>query len=124
MINYKHEVAIAKLVYMGDTGQWTACLNEIKKILGTWTLTPAVDPELEILEAMWSASKTYQPRKMRFVSWAAFVANRRIIDKFRAFANRSKLWNQSTEVNHEFEDKRDRHQIDPIPEEEMEESCP
>ena len=123
MINYKHEVAIAKLVYMGDTGQWTACLYEIKKILGTWTLTPAVDPELEILEAMWSASKTYQPRKMRFVFWAAFVANRKIIDKFRAFSNRSKFWNQSIEVNHEHEYKRDIHpRIEEVIED-MEESC-
>ena len=60
---------------------------------------------------------------MNFVSWAAFVANRKIRDKFRSFSNRSKFWNQSTEVNHEHEYKRDRHpQIEEIAED-MEESC-
>ena len=122
MINYANEQTIALLISSGDTTQWARCLLEVKKILSSWTITPAVDPELEIIEAIWKASKSYQPRKMRFVSWAAFVANRKIIDKFRSFSNRSKFWNQSTEVNHEFEYKRDRHQVDPIPEEEMEES--
>ena len=123
MINYANEQTIALLISSGDTIQWARCLLEVKKILSSWKLIPAVDPELEIIEAIWKASKSYQPRKMRFVSWAAFVANRKIIDKFRSFSNRSKFWNQSTEVNHEHEYKRDRHpQIEEIAED-MEESC-
>jgi DNA-directed RNA polymerase specialized sigma24 family protein len=111
LINYKRELAIAILVAQGDNGQWNRCLAEVKKILNTWCTRAFVDYELEIVEAIWAAAKSYRPRKMRFVNWASFVAKRRCIDKFRSFKGRSRFWCQEGETYDSHVVQRNHHHV-------------
>ena len=94
-IDYRQEFLKSIRIAHGDKPLWKSCIGEVKKILNSWNNTKYIDFECEILEGIWSASKTYRPMKMKFASWAAFVINRRLINKLEAYKGRRLVWCQA-----------------------------
>src|ERR1035437_8251520 len=60
MIKHPRELAYAVLVSQGDPDAWKLYLNLVKQKLYTWQDSCSAEFEIEIVEGLWAASKSYR----------------------------------------------------------------
>lgn len=69
--DFSADVSIANNILNGDTKTWKLIEAQVKRGISTWKMSPVVDWESVILEAIWKAAKYYKPKS----SFKGFVIN-------------------------------------------------